>query len=913
MLQRFFLGWDRPFLVPATDWLLERKNTLPDLLVVVPTSQSGRRLREALAERAGGALLSPRIVTPGSFLQTSDPTVATHWMEFVAWLEILEETDEWSAYQELLPIPPSNESEWAGGLAQEFVKLRHTLQENGLTLTEAATRLSGTIEAGRWNALARLENRMEQRLLSWNLQSRSQVLANGLLWPDKISGIVLAGVTEMPPLFERACTAWTGPVNVLIGAPEDDAPSFSPLGRPLACWTQRSLPWPNPSSGSIRLVADSRQQAIEALRAISDAQSASPNVALGSADTTTGDELARVLTRHGWPAFHPAATPAASGLIRWFKSWSCWLADPKLTTLADLLTLPETSTLIDGQRFEQAETLARLRNDWIASRPDDLRHRFPTARFRSPAYQESARKILITTETLENWRSDFLQLPFPESLTRLLDTLSLHSPETTEQSATLFTWLSSATRLILALKRAPDFWINLMLSSIPPPSPQPPDGRVIDVQGWLELFFEPGNHLVLCGLNEGSVPALNLNDPWLGESARKLLGLPANADRAARDAFLYQAMIEARRADGRADLICAKSGSSGESLLPSRLLLACDRADLPQRVQFLFRNIEPPEAGLRWHADWQWSPSKCPAPTRIHVTSLSDYLACPFHFYLKHAVGMQSPDPDRLEWNPRDFGTIAHTLMERCGRDPEARDFTRAESLDAWLSAELNRLVTSHFGTRVPLAIRLQSEALRQRLSWLARVQTASRADGWEIIEVETSFEYAVGNSTIVGKIDRIDRHRDHGSLRIIDYKTGKISKDVESEHRKKITESTVLPAHIDNDSPAIYHSLDPEKPADYLWKNLQLPLYAQAVNDRDGRLPELCYFTLGATEADVAIHQWQNFSANDLHAARACSEWIVSQIIHRAFWPPADKPPNDDFNTLTAGKKLMEMCSPPA
>ncbi len=337
------------------------------------------------------------------------------------------------------------------------------------------------------------------------------------------------------------------------------------------------------------------------------------------------------------------------------------------------------------------------------------------------------------------------------------------------------------------MQRGPGFWIDLMLAEIPAPTPQPPEGRVIDVQGWLELFFEPGKHLVLCGMNEGKVPARTTGDPWLGEAAGRQLGLIVNAERAARDAFLYQAMLEARRQDGRVDVICAKSGSGGETLLPSRLLLAADRADLPGRVKFLFRGIEPPEAGLHWHADWQWQPRMADPPKRLNVTSLATYLACPFRYYLKHAVGMQSTEPDRVEWNARDFGNVAHELMERWGRDPEARDLTKPEALHAWLSAELDRIVAAWFGQRVPLAVRVQSEVLRQRLVWLARIQAASRAEGWEILEVESKIEIPVGDATLVGKIDRIDRHREHGTLRVIDYKTGKV-KGVDAEHRQKIT-----------------------------------------------------------------------------------------------------------------------------
>ena len=50
MIERVFLGWDGPFLPRAADWLLERREALPGWLVVVPTSQGGRRLREAMAE-----------------------------------------------------------------------------------------------------------------------------------------------------------------------------------------------------------------------------------------------------------------------------------------------------------------------------------------------------------------------------------------------------------------------------------------------------------------------------------------------------------------------------------------------------------------------------------------------------------------------------------------------------------------------------------------------------------------------------------------------------------------------------------------------------------------------------------------------------------------------------------------------
>ena len=909
MVERVFLGWDRPFLDKAATWLLARSDELPRMLLVVPTAQGGRRLREAMVEKAG-ALLTPRIITPGALLKTPDADIAPDWMERVAWLETLEGITDWTPYQDLFPEPPAGIGDWAGGLAGEMVALRHALQENGLTLAAASKVLSASVEAERWAALALLEQQVERTLAGWGFRSRSRVLAAGLNIPDGFTRMVLAGVTEMPPLVERALRAWNGPVTVLLGAPEEEAETFSTLGKPLPCWSERTLSWPAGEQGSVRLVADARQQATEALRAVSEIGTASHDVALGSTDTETGDEIARVFTRAGWTAFHPAAMVVNGGLPRWFKIWKQWLADPKLSILTDLLALPETGVLTGGRRAQKAECLCQLRNDWMVLRPEDLRHRMKGAAFRTENRRDAAEELLKTVDIMERWRADFLGPDFQRAADNLLERIAGVLPETADHANQISQWFSEAAPLMRRVNRSSGFWIELMLGSLTPATPQPPEDRVIDVQGWLELFFEPGSHLVLCGMNEGKVPAAGGADPWLGENAGKQLGLITQPDRAARDAFLYQALLEARAVGGRADVICAKSGNGGESLLPSRLLLAADRADLPERVQFLFRGVEPPEAGLRWHADWQWKPRKLDVSKRINATSLTTYLACPFRFYLKHVLHMQATEPGRVEWSARDFGNVAHEILERWGGDSEAREETRPGAIHRWLSGELDRIVTEWFGKAVPLAVRVQAEVLRQRFLWFARVQAQSRETGWEIIEVEHKFEIPVGAAVVVAKIDRIDRHREDGQLRVIDYKTGKVDA-VDKSHRRKLGANSVLPPHLTGDCPAIYSGSSKGKSADFQWTNLQLPLYSLALAGRTDTPPLPCYFTLGATEADVDIHEWTDFSADDLQAAKTCVGWLVEQISSGIFWPPAEKIPYDDYAVLGAGRKLEEMFSP--
>ena len=76
------LPWDRPLLERAVahfaaGWTGGALD-LSDWLIVVPTRQAGRRLREALAVHAaaeGGAVLAPRVVAPEEVLDLAEAQV----------------------------------------------------------------------------------------------------------------------------------------------------------------------------------------------------------------------------------------------------------------------------------------------------------------------------------------------------------------------------------------------------------------------------------------------------------------------------------------------------------------------------------------------------------------------------------------------------------------------------------------------------------------------------------------------------------------------------------------------------------------------------------------------------------------------------------------------------------------------
>ena len=895
MPERVFLGWDRPFLGLLTEWLLARRTGLPSMLVVVPTAQSGRRLREALAE-AAGALLAPKVVTPGFFMLTEG--AAPEAIEQLAWVETLESVGDWDNFSAVFPVPPG-EGEvagWALGLARSLAGLRAGLQENALTLADAARMLSKTVEAERWQQLAVLESRVERTLSRWGLTSRSSALAR-LKSPacPGAKGIVLAGVADLPAAVASLLTRSPLEVIPLIGAPPSLADSFDEIGRPdPRAWIDRPIPWPDVGRGEVVVVANPRQQAAEALRLTALAASTPDQLALGSADEETAGELVRAFGRAGWILHDPARNPPAP-LVSWLGAWRNFLSSPGSSSAIDLLGFPQSGALVHGKRAQRVEALSYARDKFLARDGSDLTS--ATALTSRETERERLDLAAETMVTLECSRGAFLRDGFHRGMRRLLEIIDPRE----EESADILAWLEATLPLENKTDREPGFWIDLMRATLPDPTAIPPDDRVLDVQGWLELFHEPGGHLVICGMNEGKVPGRASSDAWLPEGTRKILELSHDATRAARDAFLLTAMIEARRGSGRVDLLLAKSGAGGDSLLPSRLLLACGEAQLPARVKWLFREIEPPESSIAWTMDeaWKWRPTILDKEAKISVTAFSDYLACPFRFYLKHVVGMSAPEPERVEWNARDFGNVAHIVLERWAMDEEARDFSKTEAIEKWVHGELDRVIAERFGNRVPLAVRIQRESMRQRLSWFARVQAVERASGWRIEEVEKKFEVEIDGLTIVGRVDRIERHQD-GRRRVLDYKTGNVSGGVESAHRSGVVASTRFPLHLEGVAAILSSGPDGKTKR---WKNLQVPLYSAALANID----ELGYFALGTTEADVRLSLWEGFSKADRDSAMACATWVIGKVRDRVFWPPAEKADFDDYAALSVGRTLHD------
>jgi ATP-dependent helicase/nuclease subunit B len=252
----------------AGDWAGGQPLDLARTLVVVPTRQSGRRLREALAEfagRKGSAAFPPRVLTPEALIAPADGADrATRLDNLVAWCELFR-TVELTRFREVFPVdPPARNFTWALRLAEQFSRLQSTLAEGALRISDVAARLDLAFpEYDRWLQLGRIEQLQAEALHRVGLQPLyAGETESTPPWLAGIEKVVLLATPD--PLaaaistLERATRKVA--VEVLIHATESDADAFDAWGRPLpSAWEQRQLVLPA-FEQRVHLCADSAAQ-----------------------------------------------------------------------------------------------------------------------------------------------------------------------------------------------------------------------------------------------------------------------------------------------------------------------------------------------------------------------------------------------------------------------------------------------------------------------------------------------------------------------------------------------------------------------------------------------------------------------------------------------------------------------------
>ena len=907
-----FLSWQRPLPGQVAEWLIEQVRwdgegplDLSSRLVLVPTRQSGRRLREALAVAAADrdqAVFAPRVVVPESLPGevAKRLEVASRDQILVAWIRVLLESSP-SEYRAVFPVdPPRRDEAWARRLAGRLGRVQNELAAGGLRMVDVSS-APDLPETARWRELAQLERRFDELLAEQGVCAQvvaNQVGLDAVQLPTGIELVVVAGCPDPNPVAVRYLEALSPavPIEVLIYGPPSTSgrEAFDPWGRPIPeRWVDRQLELPDFET-QVRLGADPAQLAkMVAARARAEPK---PEewLALAMVDPEITASLAREFEDRDEKVFLPEGEPWREGaLYGLLQALAKLVESADCRAVGNLLRCPDVMLALEhsGEAGVGAETLLRhwdrvLENHLVQNLDEAIAHADTF-----PQLQAALRVVNSWVGALQSEAFVDVAVALPAAI---LGDQATASDGVLAEGARR--WVEVVARLKEAVKLMPKLaraeqW-QLALDGFAEGTRYGPRAPgAIELGGWLEVLWADAPRLIIAGANEGRLPEAVRGDAFLPEALREALALKTNAQRMAVDAYLMAAAVASRPAVDDVLILVAKTTASGDPLRPSRILFSGDDQTLPQRVEHLFRPLNVVVDNLPWRRAWKLRPRRVKLKSSISVTGLRDWLECPFRFYLNRGLRMQAVDLPKTELNAMDFGTLVHGVLEHVGRDSVLRETTDEAVLRDGMLADFEQRIQRQFGPNPALPLHIQFESARQRLRRVARVEVAERQAGWRTERVEWEFAIPMGALTVTGKIDRIDRHED-GRIRVIDYKTSDKAADPLAAHLATLRDA-------DADRPDWLRVL--HRGQERRWIDLQLPLYRLALAAEFGADVTCAYFNLPKAVSETGIIAWDDPEHELQAAAETCAAGVAEAILAEDFWPPVDALSryDDDWNRL--------------
>lgn len=852
--------------------------SLAHVLVVVPTAESGRRLRLALARRFAHGCVPPTVRMPALLLAAGE-NVASPVRELGELAKLLASLRP-DDFPDLFPrLPEPRTEDWCVGLAVQLADLWRILGANALAFADVAAKVgevitteNADVEIARWRDLAALEARFFGLLHEAGLVHRLEAMQGALAQPNIPAGteeIYLACAGEEMPAVRQI--KWpVEPVELAPGDVRTVSLSMSDI-------------FPSGTAGE-------EAKRIGRYLAGVGAEEALPAICL--ADAEMFPELHGAAEANGLKLHDPSRQLVktsslghlVSQILALFRSGSYTVFSAFIRGGDVQRWLGETLDLDEGHVVGAIRALDELQAERL---PETLRDvaSFATGDLKRVsdlvAERVDAKAGLSACRT---WLAEIF------GGRRLADGAAEDEEFAAAAQAVndLFADFDGVDGL--GRMELPLFEKVFETAAY---SLEPDVGEVIRTDGWLELPFLEADEVVIAGFQDGAVPENVVGHPFLPDGLRQALGLPSNGQRAARDAKIL-AGVCAARPEGAVKVFFHAVDAQGNVLKPSRLLfLTDDDKELAKRVKAYYRDKVGTEADVLADLPESWR-LDLPLPEvgrlleHVSPSSLGDYLTCPFTYYLKRLFG--EPMDDRAEeLDPARFGTLCHAALERWSRG-ELRESEDAAAIADELARQVDALLQEDFGANVPAIVALQGESAKRRLAHFAAEQVRRHAEGWRIVATERDLTVKYGHTAVHGRCDRIDFNPTTGAWCVIDYK---VYDTLDRAAWYETSAKAIAFATEVRGFEAFTVPGDGKKPKTAVWKSVQLPLYCAMLDAAGGDLAAAkrdqissCYCVLGKTADDTG------FTAPMNGAYVADAERLIARLIAGieagVFWPPS-------------------------
>lgn len=685
MPTREFLDPNRKLVDAVVDWLCAKAvrdaagaMSLAHLMAVVPTAQSGRNLRLALARQAAargwGGVLPPQIVQPMQIIRAQDESLRTAttlqlraaFLKFVASRPrrrmeqgrvVLEE------WQSLFRSAYITDVKSHLAFFDQLADIWRILAGGGLLMAEvdshekAQELLAAAVgdEQARWRELGEFETAFFGFLHAHGLRHEVEAIhlaktAAQAISPE-IQEVVLPALADPVSVVYDVLNQQRPElkVTVLLHADAAEADRFDVWGRPtVAGWTGARAPALDGirTEDVIRTGTDTelaKRLAADFPPATEDAELPS----LGLCDEELYPELAAAFLNAGYELHNPERYPLSAsslghlvdGLITLYaerKTGAPWDVFASLLRQDDVLcpVLDACGKDEGGNRITRTEVLAGLdvcRNAFLPHcLPSDLA--FDESRLKSfdmrrfHAFQTAARAFLGMVNEAQGGVSSVAG--FVRNMLQ-----RIYAQRTLPSDAKEFRAAAELVRQILGeleseqvvgLGLAEGALVGLLRKTVSEASYSlDPDSKsAVKTEGWLELAWSPASKIALAGFREGAVPDAVVGHAFLPDALREALELTSNRRRLARDSFLLTDLLRARsREPGSVRAYVSQTNNAGDLHRPSRLLFLVAPDSLALRARGLFGDL-PPSA---------------PSPARVLVDAWRPQLPAEVAIYGKKA------------------------------------------------------------------------------------------------------------------------------------------------------------------------------------------------------------------------------------------------------------------------------------
>jgi len=318
----------------------------------------------------------------------------------------------------------------------------------------------------------------------------------------------------------------------------------------------------------------------------------------------------------------------------------------------------------------------------------------------------------------------------------------------------------------------------------------------IQIAGILETRNLDFKNLIILGANEGILPASSRNNTFLTESLRRAFLLPTRKHQDAFFSYYFYRLLQ--RSENTAILYnsAVTDSNTGEM---SRLLrqLVFELPELIEQnvLQQNLKSVSNPSIEITKNEKIKQKLQLYLIPPEsggISLTSKSmqNYIACPLRFYFKYIAKIQEMPLWQIEATQADFGNIFHSAISRIYRNTQTKilsssDFDRLENkMDNCVRESIYELfpetkLQESLGGELEILFEVIKKYIRQILRYekslksLQIVFIEEEKTGY-YTKMELDDQRSVRLSAHPDRIDRVDQQ-----LRIIDYKTGLVSKKI--------------------------------------------------------------------------------------------------------------------------------------